>query len=124
MEVLELDIVGSYYYKPDLEISSYSKDDYCTKECKICKRFLVEPSYEMVSDNKNILKDIEVVIGKCGHIFHKDCLNEWHKNCNTCPIDKVKWILHRIADTTTKLKINNYKNKINNYKHKINNYKN
>lgn len=104
MEVLKLDIVGSYYYKPDIEINTYDSNDksYC-KECIICKKSLFEPSYEMVSDNVNILNDTEIVIGKCGHIFHGDCLDKWLKNNDTCPIDKVKWCLHRVADTTTKL---------------------
>ncbi len=104
MEVLKLDIVGSYSYKPDIEIASYKCSDNCySKECIICKRSLFEPSYEMVSDNANILNDTEIVIGKCGHIFHGDCLGKWLKTCDTCPIDKVKWCLHRVADTTTKL---------------------
>ena len=106
MEVLKLDIVGSYSYKPDIEITSYKSDlsdKSYTKECVICKRSLFEPSYETVSNNANILNETEIVIGKCGHIFHGDCLGKWLNTCDSCPIDKVKWCLHRIADTTTKL---------------------
>jgi RING-box protein 1 len=103
MEILKLDVVGSYSYKPDIEIASYKNDTSYTKECVICKRTLFEPSYEMLSDNKNILNETEIVIGKCGHIFHGDCLNKWLKTCDSCPIDKVKWHLHRVADTTTNL---------------------
>lgn len=114
MEVLKLDIIGSYSYKPDISIASY-KDTSKTyvKECIICKRSLFEPSYEMISNNINILSDIEIVIGKCGHMFHADCLEKWLKICDTCPIDKVKWCLHRVADTTTKLVVidSNYKSK-------------
>ena len=114
MEVLKLDIVGTYYYKPDIEIVSYDNNNdrdesYC-KECVICKKSLFEPSYEMVSDNTNILNDTEIVIGKCGHIFHGDCLGKWLNDNDTCPIDKVKWCLHRIADTTTKLVVYNNNN--------------
>lgn len=105
MEVLKLDISGSYFYKPEIEIVSYKNDNSYTKECVICKRSLFEPSYEMISDNKNIMTDTEIVIGKCGHIYHGDCLGNWLKTCDTCPIDKVKWCLHRVADTTTKLVI-------------------
>ncbi len=106
MEVLKLNIVGSYSYKSDIDIISYkSSDNKYSKECVICKKSLLEPSYEMVSDNKNILNEPELVIGKCGHIFHGDCLGRWLKTCQTCPIDKVKWCLHRVADTTTNLVI-------------------
>lgn len=111
MEILKLDIVGSYSYKPDIEIISYDNDiTKYTKECIICKRTLMEPSYEMLSDNKNILNDNEIVIGKCGHIFHGDCLCKWLETSECCPIDKVKWSLNRIVDTTTKLVMYNSSN--------------
>lgn len=104
MEVLKLDIVGSYLYKPDIEIATYNENNsQYTKECIICKRTLLEPSYEIISDNKNILNDNDILIGKCGHIFHGNCLCNWLKTSECCPVDKVKWCLHRVADTTTKL---------------------
>jgi hypothetical protein len=103
MEILKLDIIGSFSYKPDIEISTYEKNNIYCKECIICKRLLIEPSYETISDNKNISNNNNIVIGKCGHIFHEDCLCRWLKTSECCPIDKVKWCLHRIADTTTKL---------------------
>jgi hypothetical protein len=70
----------------------------------------MEPSYEMLSDNKNILNDNEILIGKCGHVFHGDCLCKWLETSECCPIDKVKWCLHRVADTTTKLVMYNATN--------------
>lgn len=121
MEILTANIIGSYSYKSDIEIASYKKDHSYTKECVICKRSLFEPSYEMMSDNKNILSDTEIVIGKCGHIFHGDCLGKWLSTCRFCPIDKVEWCLHRVADTTTKLVINN-SNNLNTKKHYTNQY--
>lgn len=123
MEVLTVNIVGSYCYKPDIETVNYKGESSYTKECIICRRSLFEPSYEMISDNKNILNDVEIVIGKCGHIFHGDCLSSWLKTCETCPIDKVKWSLYRIADTTTSLAIKNnkYENK-KKYNNKRKNY--
>lgn len=108
MEVLKLDIVGTYYYRPDIEIVTYGEtNNKCesswAKECVVCKRLLTEPSYDTICDNEHITDDVEIVIGKCGHMFHGDCLGKWLKTCDSCPIDKVKWCLHRIADTTTKL---------------------
>ena len=120
MEVLKLDIIGSYSYKPDIEIVSYDgNNSQYTKECVICKRSLLEPSYETLSDNKNISNETEILIGKCGHVFHGDCLCTWLKTSECCPIDKVKWCLHRVADTTTKLVMYNNSSH-NNYKRKIN----
>lgn len=114
MEVLKLDIVGSYSYKPDIDIVSYDGNvSQYTKECIICKRGLMEPSYEMLSDNKNISNDNEILIGKCGHVFHGDCLCKWLETSECCPIDKVKWCLHRVADTTTKLVMYNATNSSN-----------
>jgi hypothetical protein len=121
MEVLKLDIVGSYSYKPDVEYVSYdcsSNNSQYTKECVICKRALLEPSYETLSDNKNITNKNEILIGKCGHVFHGDCLCTWLKTSECCPIDKVKWCLHRVADTTTKLVLYNNELTSNNYNYK------
>jgi hypothetical protein len=122
MEVFKLDIVGTYSYKPDIEIATYKKDDSFTKECIICKISLFEPNYETICDNKNILNDNDVVIGKCGHMFHGDCLGKWLKTCDTCPIDKVKWCLHRVADTTTNLVVYQTGDKYNKNKFLKNNF--
>lgn len=118
MEVLKLDIVGTYYYRPDIEIITYGDaSNNLAKECVICKRLLSEPSYDTICDNACIMNETEIVIGKCGHMFHGDCLGKWLKTCDTCPIDKVKWCLHRIADTTTKLVVCEETNKCGNKKY-------
>lgn len=112
MEVLKLDIVGSYSYKPDVVVASYGeKNVKYEKECIICKRDLIDPSYEILSDNKNMTCENKIMIGKCGHMFHNECLKNWLKNCECCPIDKVKWHLDHVADTTTKLILLDVKNK-------------
>ncbi|XP_031629383.1 E3 ubiquitin-protein ligase TRAIP-like [Contarinia nasturtii] len=41
-------------------------------ECSIC--------YEIFDKDNS-----EVVVTKCGHMFHTDCLNDWLKSSNTCP---------------------------------------
>ncbi len=103
MEIVSSNLVGYYRYKPDFEVITYGVKQEIKNECIICKRTLCEPSYETVSDNKNIFRETEILIGKCGHMFHGDCLNQWLKNNNTCPSDNIKWCLHHIADTTTTL---------------------
>ena len=103
MEILKLDIVGSYYYKPDFEIISYDLNHEISKDCAICKNKLIDPSSEQTEDNTLLNQDDPITIGKCGHIFHLNCLNKWMEQSVCCPIDQVKWCPHTIADTTTKL---------------------
>lgn len=109
MEIVNANIVGYYSYKSDIEIINYGVKEETTKDCAICKGSLYEPSYDTVSNNSNIIKNSEITVGKCGHFFHGDCLNNWLKSNTDCPIDKVKWHLHHIVDTTTKLALYNKK---------------
>jgi hypothetical protein len=111
MRIVSANIVGFYSYKPDIEINYYGECQEVSKECVICKRQLYEPSYDTMSDNKNIFRETEILIGKCGHLFHGDCMCKWLENSTDCPIDKQKWCLHRIADTTTRLELDKYPNK-------------
>ena len=115
IKVLTANYVGTYSYKPDIEIKRYEDGkeiiEETTTECVICKRNLCEPSYETVTNNNNIFRETEITIGKCGHLFHSDCIDKWLKTCDTCPIDRVRWCRHREIDSTTRFVINNnYKN--------------
>ena len=119
MEIESIDLNGNYCYAPDFDIMSY--DDKCEKctECAFCKRNLYEYSYNIITDNKSILNDNKVIIGKCGHMFHKDCMDSWLKHGNTiCPIDKVTWEEYRIADNYTALPIVNKKKHNNKYRYR------
>lgn len=117
MEIESIDLNGNYYYAPDFEIMSYDdKHEKCI-ECAFCKRNLYDCSYNIITDNKSLLNDNKVIIGKCGHMFHKDCMDSWLSHGNTiCPIDKVTWEEYRIADNYTTLPIVNKKK--HNYKYK------
>ena len=33
-----------------------------------------------------------VVVGKCGHVVHEDCLRKFHKTTNVCPTCSEPWI--------------------------------
>ena len=106
MEIIKLNATGYYFYCPDLQIENYDKHLNKKKllnECAICKRFILEPSYDSITNNRNIVHESEITIGKCGHMYHSDCINSWLKTNNVCPIDKVGWQTFRIADSFTKL---------------------
>ena len=119
MEVIKFDACGYYYYKPDFEVKSYTDTsegkNENEKECIICKRSLYEPSYDQITDNNKLLNEQEIIIGKCGHCYHYDCMQKWLNSGNkNCPIDKVEWHTHRVADSMTKLVLFNNKKYINN----------
>ena len=101
MEIVSLNITGSYYYKPNSikQINNTKK----IHECIICKKSLNETSDELLNNNKNILNNDDILIGKCGHIYHENCINKWLEHNSTCPIDNIKWHLDRKVDTVTKL---------------------
>jgi hypothetical protein len=109
LSILKADIVGYYSFKPDFEIKNYSeKDDKSKVECVICKRSIYEPSYEHITDNNKLQEESQLIIGKCGHIYHNDCMTKWLSTGNkTCPIDKVEWQTYRVADSITKLVLEN-----------------
>lgn len=107
MEIIKMNVKGYYFYCPPIE--NYEKHLNKQKligECAICKRCVLEASYEIITDNSKINTDIQITTGKCGHMFHSECINSWLKTCNICPIDKVKWQTFRNVDTTTKLILN------------------
>lgn len=120
MEIIKLNTTGYYFYCPDLQIENLDKHLSKKKllnECAICKRFILEPSYDSITNNRNIVHESDITIGKCGHMYHSDCINSWLKTNNVCPIDKISWQTFRIADSFTKLVLKEDKfNKMSNSK--------
>ena len=56
-------------------------------DCTICRCSLHEDSIEY--QNKGITSYI--IVGECGHSFHRECLNGWIKDNPRCPICNEKW---------------------------------
>lgn len=111
LNILRADIVGYYLFKPDFEIKNYADNKQNEEnECVICKRSIYEPSYDHITDNSKLQEEPQLIIGKCGHIYHNDCMTKWLSTGNkTCPIDKVEWQTYRVADSITKLVLENTK---------------
>lgn len=106
MEIVKLDVHGYYFYRPDLQMENYDKHVDKKKllsDCAICKRSILDSSYEAITNLEYVGLQTQVTIGKCGHMFHTECINNWIKTNNICPIDKIGWQTFRIADTQTKL---------------------
>ena len=53
---------------------------YIIDNCEICRLPL----------NNDTTKN--VIIGKCKHMFHKECITTHLKNSKSCPIDMTLWI--------------------------------
>ena len=117
MEIQKMNIVGYYSYKPDIVIKEYDEkllDDNKDIKCNICLRSIYDPSYETITNNNNIFNNNNIELGKCGHLFHSDCIKTWLKNNIICPVDKVCWHKHRTINTRAINKNNNKNNKNNN----------
>lgn len=58
-----------------------SQYDCLNRDCPICRNSLDE-------DKKDVL------IGVCGHGYHKKCINNWHNSSdkNTCPVCNKRWL--------------------------------
>jgi len=56
-------------------------------KCPICRNYIFEPSLNSET-NTNCCN---AQIGICGHAFHSDCINNWTRTRNVCPLCNVKW---------------------------------
>lgn len=54
--------------------------------CAICRNQMHEQS-----PNQNYCTEIYAVIGKCRHAFHYDCISNWTRTRNVCPLCNQKW---------------------------------
>lgn len=58
-------------------------------KCPICRNYIFEPSLNNDNNNKNCCSKAQ--IGVCGHAFHSDCISNWTRTRNVCPLCNVKW---------------------------------
>ena len=57
------------------------------EDCTICRCNLNDNSLY----NKEKGLESEIIIGKCGHGYHKECITPWINKHPNCPICSQKW---------------------------------
>ncbi len=72
-------------------VTSWSHKLPLNNDCTICRHSLNEDSVEF--QNKGITS--YVVVGECGHAFHRECLVGWIKDHPRCPICSSKWVYQK-----------------------------
>ena len=54
--------------------------------CAICRNHIFEPSINSADNCETC-----AVVGTCNHAFHHECITNWLKTRNVCPLCNVKW---------------------------------
>ena len=121
MEILKINYCGYFNFNPLLNNETeYDNEKECCNnnnknkylKCEICKDHIVNRSKNITTNiNKLFYKDA-VVLGSCGHIFHKNCMYEWLKTNDFCPIDKEYWSYNRDLDSVSNLFFSDNENEI------------
>lgn len=68
-------------------ITSWRHNLELNTECTICRCNLHENSLSYQSKGLSSY----IIVGECGHSFHKECLEGWIKENARCPICACKW---------------------------------
>jgi hypothetical protein len=73
----------------DNAIRPTTPDDDQPSTCIIC----LEPLNIASTPNKTSepILEIAVTIKKCGHVFGRNCLEQWMRDANTCPMCRVEF---------------------------------
>ena len=60
--------------------------------CAICRNKLTEPSIEYQASPATANENgLSIAWGNCGHVYHLDCIQQWLKTRQTCPICSKAW---------------------------------
>ena len=77
IEILHWDLVATWSL--DLQVET----------CTICRNHIMDMCIEC--QNEVVSSVCSVSWGKCGHAFHKHCINKWLNTKNVCPLDTQIW---------------------------------
>ncbi len=78
VEIVSWDIVATWSLDLQIEI------------CAICRNHIMDMCIECQSSAEST--KCRSSWGKCGHAFHKHCINRWLNTKNVCPLDTQVWI--------------------------------
>jgi len=83
------------------DLVSFWSLDIKQKKCYLCKINLHDTPKNDVNFNANIL----VTKGKCGCIYHNECITRWFKanDFDTCPKCQVKFISNGMLDNNSNI---------------------
>ncbi|CAL6037338.1 RING-H2_zinc finger domain-containing protein [Hexamita inflata] len=59
--------------------------------CGICKTAVEEPCPDCDGNGKNAV--CVIAEGKCGHIYHKHCIDRWVAKQQMCPMCHGIWVM-------------------------------
>ncbi|ORD97972.1 RBX1 [Hepatospora eriocheir] len=77
IEILSVDLVATWSL--DLQVET----------CAICRNHLMDMCIEC---HDNLEDDLCTISwGKCGHAFHRHCIQRWLTTKNICPLDTQVW---------------------------------
>ena len=74
-----------------IDFKSYWSWNTHNDKCPICRNYIFEPSINSDIDNNNNKDCCKAQIGVCGHAFHSDCINNWTRTRNVCPLCNQLW---------------------------------
>ena len=95
VELERLDLCGSWKYKFKQETED---------KCMICRQNIMAITPEDIK-KKYLLSNI--LIGKCGHAFHKSCMTQYKKLNVSCPIDFTEWVVeHELKKYNDDIQVN------------------
>jgi hypothetical protein len=79
---------------PNIEIKSieiYMGYDFEQENCLLCRKSLSAPPIQDLNNEKKQLIDMTIISGKCGHLYHKKCINQFKKTMMSCPQCNLVW---------------------------------
>ena len=83
--IKNMEIYTGYEFNPD--------------DCKLCRNSLMAPSLPDLNNEDLTQIEMLIIIGKCGHYFHKKCISNFQNTGYvSCPTCNVSWEVQDIVN--------------------------